>query len=393
MFCSWQQMGFVAMAEDSHSDGYLICSIRATTFPIAIRFVQHPNKSWHKFKNMWLIWILRASLPWNTLHIVAPCSFSGSLPPWTSRVLVAPCLCQRPRAFRAIRFIRCDELAKTRADLATRFGSPPTLWQGEHVLPLVWLQNSLHFMNLHDRDCHDWHNRFNASLVFLLQVPVCLGYRAAMGCRSSATPVLSGCRPSRRVDARLWDLCRGKAVWVTRRIHRSWFPESSRSGVDSTSKLSNRKIHLDDYQGILKENVRCCELANWGGFTVLWSHFFCWPKLRKLGIEHVPAVLFMPGFKYYPGRIEIHVEGLVSFAFPWHSLRTLWGCQFAQPVKSQMLRLPRDVHSKGFTQLERWEVAGNVDVWLKQPGGWKPIDFYHFSGTIIWYHLIHFSWY
>jgi hypothetical protein len=71
-------------------------------------------------------------------------------------------------------------------------------------------------------------------------------------------------------------------------------------------------------------------------------------------------------------------------------LRTLWGCQFAQPVKSQMLRLPRDVHCKGFTQLERWEVAGNVDLWLKQLGGWEPIDFCHFSGTIIWFT---FSWY
>lgn len=279
---------------------------------------------------MWLIWILRASRPWNMLHIIAPCSFSGSLPPWTSRVLVAPCLCQRPSAFRAIRFIRCDELAKTRADLATRFGSPPTLWQGEHVLPLVWLQNSLHFMIVIAMT--DFTTGSTPAWCFCFRC-LCLGYsRAAMGCRSSATPVLSGCRPSRRVDARLWDLCRGKAVWVTRKLHRSWFPESSRSGVDSTSKLSNRKIHLDDYQGILKENVRCCELANWGGFTVPWFHFFCWPKLRKLGIEHVPAVLFMSGFKY-PGRIEIHVEGLVSLsALPFSG--TAWGLFGAASLRS-----------------------------------------------------------
>ena len=45
MFCSQQQMGSVAMAEDSHSDGYLICSTRAAT-------LKRPNKSWYKFKHV-----------------------------------------------------------------------------------------------------------------------------------------------------------------------------------------------------------------------------------------------------------------------------------------------------------------------------------------------------
>ena len=307
----------------------MVTSFVASEQVIVIRFVQHPNKSWHKFKHVARLNFAGIAALKHVAHYCTMFFFRI-----TTTLDFQSSGCSLPLSTpKCLPSYQIHQMWRTRKDTCR---SCHKVWLAAYFVARRACSASCltsELFTLHDRDCHDWlHNRFNASLVFLLQVPV-LGYsRAAMGCRSSATPVLSGCRPSRRVDARLWDLCRGKAVWVTRKLHRSWFPESSRSGVDSTSKLSNRKIHLDDYQGMLKENVRCCELANWGGFTVPWSHFFCWPKLRKLGIEHVPAVLFMSGFKY-PGRIEIHVEGLVSLsALPFSG--TAWGLFGAASLRS-----------------------------------------------------------
>ena len=359
MFCSQQQMGSVAMAEDSHSDGYLICSTRAAT-------LKRPNKSWYKFKHV--AYSKPASQPWNMLHI-APCSFSGSLLPWTSRVLVALCLCQSPSAFRAI---RCDELSKKCADLATRFGSPPTLWQGEPVLSLVWLQNSLHFMIAIYRDCHDWLHRFNASLVFLLQVPVCLGYRAAKG-RSSATPAISGCRPSRRVDARLWDLWRGKVVdRNTSQIGKSGI---FLKGCGLYLKTSQQEDPPWWWPGNFE---RTCQMrVDWGGFTVPWSHFFCWPKLRKLG-EHVVLGMLMA------------LSALTFYA--WHSHKGLFGAaSLRSPSRVRCLDCQEVFIVRGSSR----EVGGSRKFGrnrkcggMTQTAGW--LRAYWFSPLFWNYQLIHF---